>query len=65
MINIDPSLNEFEVLVVADQMEKAGIKSYDLRQGNRCIWATYYKGSSSLSEYYIFKDGYLVDIQID
>jgi hypothetical protein len=65
VIRIDPTLNELEVLVVADQLEKAGIKSYDLLPGNRCIWATYYKGSSSLNEYYIFQDGLLVDVQID
>ena len=65
MIRIDPTLNELEVIIVADKLEKAGIKEYQLLPGNRCIWATYYKGSSSLNEYYIFKDGYLVDTQID
>jgi hypothetical protein len=61
MISIDPTLNEFEVLIVTDKLKAAGIEHYELRRGNRCIWATY----GSISEYYIFQDGYLVDVQID
>jgi len=61
MIRIDPSLNEFEVLVVADRLEKQGVKSYTLTQGNECIWAYY----GRINEYYIFRDGALADIQID
>jgi hypothetical protein len=61
MIRIDPSLNELEVIVVADHLEKKGIKSYTLTEGNDCIWAYY----GLINEYYIFKAGHLVDIQID
>ena len=61
MIRIDPTLNEFEVLVVADRLEKQGVKSYTLLPGNCCIWATY----GHVNEYYVFKDGKIVDIQID
>ena len=61
MITINPALNELEVLVVADHLEKKGVKNYTLTQGNDCIWAYY----GVINEYYIFKDGYLVDIQID
>ena len=61
MIRIDPTLNEFEVLVVAEHLEKKGVKSYSLLPGNRCIWATY----GVINEYYIFAKGQLVDIQTD
>lgn len=61
MIRIDPSLNEFEVIIVAEKLEKAGIKDYTLARGNNCIWAYY----GHINEYYIFRDGHLVDIQID
>lgn len=61
MITISPTLNELEVLVVADHLEKKGVKSYTLTEGNDCIWAYY----GVINEYYIFKDGYLVDVQID
>ena len=61
LITIHPELNEFEVLQVADHLESKGIKSYTLTQGNDCIWAYY----GVINEYYIFKAGHLVDIQID
>jgi len=61
MVSIDPSLNEFEVLQVADHLERKGVKSYTLTQGNACIWAYY----GVINEYYIFRDGEIADIQID
>jgi len=61
MIKIDPTLNEFEVLVVADLLEKKGVTHYTLTRGNECIWAYY----GHINEYYIFRDGRVVDIQID
>jgi hypothetical protein len=61
MITINPKLNELEVLVVADHLERKGIKSYTLTEGNNCIWAYY----GRINEYYIFRDGAIVDIQID
>jgi hypothetical protein len=61
MITINPKLNELEVLVVADHLENKGIKSYTLTKGNNCIWAYY----GQINEYYIFRDGQIVDIQID
>ena len=61
MIRIDPSLNEFEVILVAEKLREAGIKSYTLARGNNCIWAYY----GLINEYYTFQDGYLVDVQVD
>jgi hypothetical protein len=61
MIRIDPSLNEFEVLKVAEKLKEAGVESYTLAKGNGCIWAYY----GMINEYYVFRDGHLVDIQID
>ena len=61
MIHIHPDLNEFEVLVVADHLKSKGVGSYTLSKGNGCIWAYY----GVINEYYIFKAGRLVDIQID
>ena len=61
MVTIDPTLNEFEVLVVADHLKSKGIENYTLTQGNACIWAYY----GQINEYYIFREGRLVDIQID
>jgi hypothetical protein len=61
MIRIDPSLNEFEVILVAEKLKEAGIESYTLARGNNCIWAYY----GLINEYYTFQDGYLVDVQVD
>jgi len=61
MIRIDPTLNELEVLVVAEYLKNKGVESYTLTQGNECIWAYY----GVINEYYIFREGRLVDVQID
>jgi len=61
MIRIDPTLNELEVLVVAEELKKLGVSSYQLLRGNECIWASY----GLINSYYIFREGRLVDVQID
>ena len=61
MISIDPTLNELEVMIVAERLKAQGVENYTLRRGNDCIWAYY----GLINEYYIFKEGHLVDIQID
>ena len=60
-IDINPKLNPLEVLVVAEHYKNKGIKHYTLTEGNDCIWAYY----GRINEYFIFRDGKLVDIQID
>ena len=56
-------LNEFEVIVVRDYMAKhrPDVTHYTLAPGNECIWAWY----GHINEYFIFRDGRLVDVQID
>lgn len=54
-------LNPFEVMLVTADLEKKGIKYYDMRPGNDCIWVNY----GLVNCYYIFRDGRIVDIQID
>ena len=61
MVTIDPTLNSLEVLVVAEHLERRGVTHYNLTQGKDCIWAYY----GVINEYYIFKEGLLVDVQID
>ncbi len=61
MIRIDPSLNELEVLVVAEYYRNKGIEHYTLIPGNNCIWGYY----GQINQYFIFRSGKLVDIQID
>jgi hypothetical protein len=61
MVTIDKTLNELEVMIVAEHLQNKGVENYTLTQGNDCIWAYY----GRINEYYIFRDGRLVDIQID
>jgi len=61
MNKIDPTLNPLEVLTVCEHYAKRGVTHYTLAKGNNCIWAYY----GFINEYFIFRDGRLVDIQID
>lgn len=61
MVTIDPTLNELEVIIVAERLKDKGVEHYTLTKGNNCIWAYY----GVINEYYIFREGKLVDIQID
>ena len=56
------NLNEFEILLVADYMEKhsPGVH-YTMTPGNNCIWVYY----GMINQYFIFRDGRIVDVQID
>jgi hypothetical protein len=60
---INPGLtNEFEILQVADWMEKNKPNAYyTMAPGNDCIWVYY----SFVDMYFIFRDGKIVDIQVD
>ena len=61
MKTINPTLNPLEVLIVCDELKRKGVENYTLTEGNQCIWAYY----GRINEYYIFRDGRLVDVQID
>lgn len=61
MIEVRPGVNELEAIVVMDQLAKKGIKHATLTPGNDCVWAYY----GVINEYYIFREGRLVDVQID
>jgi hypothetical protein len=54
-------LNPFEVMLVTADLEEKGIKYYDMRPGNNCIWVNY----GLVNCYYIFRDGKIADIQFD
>lgn len=54
-------MNEFEQMLVHEDLRKQGIENYTMRPGNDCIWVSY----GLVDSYYIFRDGKIVDIQID
>jgi hypothetical protein len=55
-------LNEFEMLLVADYMDKKypGVM-YSMAPGNDCIWVYF----GLLNLYFIFRNGKIADIQVD
>ena len=54
-------MNEFEVILVRDDLNKRGILNYEMRPGNDCIWVNY----GLVNCYYIFRDGRIADVQVD
>jgi hypothetical protein len=58
-------LNPIEVMQVEIDLQEKSIKDYKLAQGNDCIWVQAGSASVPLNMYYIFRDGAIVDIQID
>lgn len=66
MINIrDKDINELELIVVMDHLEKRGTRYANIYKGNDCIWVATGSSSCPINEYFIFREGRLVDIQID
>lgn len=66
MITIcDKDINELELIVVMDWLQKRGIKHADILKGNDCIWVASGSSNRPINQYFIFRDGRLVDIQID
>ena len=59
---IRPGVNEFEAIRVADYMEKHSPDVfYTMTPGNNCVWVYY----GSMNLYFIFREGKIVDVQID
>jgi len=54
-------MNEFEVLLIQDDLVKKGIMNYEMRPGNDCIWVNY----GLVNCYYIFRNGKIADVQFD
>ena len=54
-------MNEFEVILVQDDLAKKGVENYNLYPGNNCIWVQYHQ----VNCYYIFREGKIVDVQYD
>ena len=62
-ITIKPTLNPLEVILVEEYMTRQWPKvtHYTMTEGNDCIWVYY----SNMNLYFVFRDGKVVDVQID
>ena len=58
-------VNEFERLIVVEDMRGRGYTNYSMRPGDGCVWVSVPRAGFSLEMYYIFRDGKLVDVQVD
>lgn len=54
-------VNSLEALLVQKDLQDKGIEHYTMRPGNDCIWVSY----GRVDCYYIFREGRIVDIQVD
>lgn len=54
-------MNEFETIVVQEDLARKGIQHYSMRPGNDCVWVSYHQTEC----YYIFRNGRLAEIQFD
>lgn len=59
------NINELELLVVMDYLQKRGTQYAQIREGNGCVWVSSGSSSVPINEYFIFRNGQLADIQID
>lgn len=62
---VDKDINELELLVVQDYLRNRGTEWASIYKGNDCIWVASGSASRPINEYFIFREGRLVDIQID
>ena len=58
-------INEFERLIIVEDMRQRGYTDYEMLPGNDCVWVSVPRGGFSLEMYYIFRNGKLADVQID
>ena len=65
IIVVDSDINEMELMVVLDRLEKRGTKRANIYKGNNCIWVASGSASRPLNEYFVFCDGRPVDHQMD
>ena len=64
MIEVREEIADKQALqVVMDYLEARGTKYASIYNGNDCIWVA--SGFNALNEYFIFRNGKLVDIQAD
>jgi hypothetical protein len=54
-------INEFEAILIMEDLRLRGITNYTMLPGNNCVWVSY----GLVNSYYIFRNGQIADIQYD
>lgn len=65
MITVKGDINEFELMVVLEKLTQRGTTWATILPGNECVWVSTGSSSVPINEYFIFREGRLVDVQID
>lgn len=66
MISIrDEGINEFELMIVLDKLKQQNVSYASIYRGNDCVWVASGSSSCPLNQYFIFREGKLVDVQVD
>ena len=65
MITVNGDVNEFELIIVLEKLNQRGTKWATVRPGNECVWVSSGSSSVPINEYFNFREGRLVDVQID
>jgi hypothetical protein len=58
-------INSFERLQVIEHLRSKNIQEYTMQPGNDCVWVREPRGGYTLNYYYIFREGQIVDIQVE
>lgn len=58
-------INEFDRILVMDDLKKRNIETYTMCPGNECVWVTHYRRGFAINDYYIIRKGRIVDIITD
>jgi len=65
MIKVRPGVNEFELISVMGRLQERGTQWATIQPGNGCVWVSSGSSACPINEYFVFKSGQLVDIQVD
>jgi hypothetical protein len=58
-------INSFERLQVIEHLRSKNVQEYTMQPGNDCVWVRAQHGGFVLNYYYIFREGRIVDIQVE
>lgn len=58
-------INEFDRILVMDDLSRRDIRNYTMTKGNECVWVTHYRRGFAINDYYIIRKGKIVDIITD
>lgn len=62
---LDPDVNELELIVVMDYLQRRGTDHASILKGNDCVWVASGSSNCPINEYFIFRDGQLSHVEID